>query len=473
MKLSDFPKDKITGTTVKDYFEGKFLLWCKYHAPEKEEDPKSEFMNLLARLGSKHEETVVRKHFPGLKRLEVYTTEQVLTELKKGEKAFTNLPVFSIIEQFMGFPDLLVKKKGESTLGDFYYVVKEIKSRRNLAKSHIMQAAFYNYVLGQLQGYTPEEFYLINRDDEEFAFDYSHYKPKLMEALEEIKEIIKGKKIPPAIDTGYPWKNYAEKLARKKKDITLVQGITESSRDAYFQAGYKTINSIVLASAEDLMKIKGVGLKTAEKVKRSAKAWKTGKPVIFGKPTFKPAGVEIFFDLETAAPDEELGVTESVNYLFGMLVRNDKEVYVPIVAKDLKSEKKAFREFLKFLSQFDDYVLYIYSGYEIKHLERLFKACRTPKQVQEKILGSIVDLLKVVTSSVVFPTLRNGLKDVAKYLGFKWRHDDVTGSESMAMYLEYVNTGDTKILQKIIDYNEDDVVATRVVRDWLGKVNKG
>jgi len=24
MKLSDHPKDKITGTTVKDYFEGKY-----------------------------------------------------------------------------------------------------------------------------------------------------------------------------------------------------------------------------------------------------------------------------------------------------------------------------------------------------------------------------------------------------------------------------------------------------------------
>jgi len=470
MKLSDFPKTKITGTTVKDYFEGKFLLWCKYHAPEKEQDPKSEYMDLLADIGKKHEGKVIKKHFPGLKRLEVYTTDQVLNELKKGGKAFTNLPVFSILEQFFGFPDLLVKKKGESKLGDFHYVVKEIKSAKNLRKGHIMQTAFYNYVLGQLQGYAPEEFYLINRDDEEFAFDYSHYKHQLMEALDEIKEIIVGKKILPAIGTGYPWSEYAEKLARRKKDITLVQGITETNREAYYHAGYKTISSIDRASLNDLTKIKGIGLKTAEKVKRSAKAWKTGKPVIFGKPTFKPAAVEIFFDLETAAPDEELGVTEAVNYLFGMLVRNDKEVFVPIVAKDLKSEKKVFREFLKFLSQFDDYVLYIYTSYEIGHLERLFKACRTPKKVQDQILGSIVDLHKVVTSSVVFPTLNNGLKGIAKYLGCKWRHDDVTGSESMAMYLEYVNTGDKKILQKIIDYNEDDVVATRVVRDWLGKI---
>jgi uncharacterized protein len=189
MRLSDFPKTKITGTTVKNYFEGKFLLWCNYHAPEKEQDPESEYMNLLANIGIKHEETIIKKHFPSLKRLKIYNTEQILKELKKGAKAFTNIPIFSILENYMGLPDLLVKKQGKSKLGDFHYIVKEIKSAKNLKKCHIMQTAFYNYVIGQLQGVTPKEFYLINKEDEEFAYDYSHYKHQLMEALEEIKRL--------------------------------------------------------------------------------------------------------------------------------------------------------------------------------------------------------------------------------------------------------------------------------------------
>src|SRR3989344_3106534 len=141
MKLSDFPKDKITGTTVKDYFEGKFLLWCKYHAPEKEQDPKSEYMDLLATIGKKHEGKVIQKNFPGLTKVEIHTTDQALQELQKGEKAFTNLPVFSILEHYMGYPDLLVKQKGESKLGNYHYVVKEIKSAKNLREGHIMQTA--------------------------------------------------------------------------------------------------------------------------------------------------------------------------------------------------------------------------------------------------------------------------------------------------------------------------------------------
>jgi uncharacterized protein len=257
-------------------------------------------------------------------------------------------------------------------------------------------------------------------------------------------------------------------LARHRKDITLIQGVTETNRDRFSE--YKTIDSIVRASVDDLMKIKGVGSRTALKIKRSASAWITGKPITFGKPSFKPIAVEIFFDFETAMPDEELGVVEPVNYLFGMLVRNGNEKFVPIVAKDLKGEKKALKEFIKYLSDFNDYVLYTYTSYEEKQLEKMFKDYKIPKKVQEKILSSIVDLHKLVVGNVMFPTLNNGLKDIAKYLGFKWRHADVTGSESMAMYLEYLEKKDKKILNKIIDYNEDDVIATRVIKDWLMKI---
>jgi predicted RecB family nuclease len=40
------------------------------------------------------------------------------------------------------------------------------------------------------------------------------------------------------------------------------------------------------------------------------------------------------------------------------------------------------------------------------------------------------------------------------------------------MYLEYVQDpeGKEKEFQKVIDYNEDDCIATRVIKDWLADV---
>ena len=73
---------------------------------------------------------------------------------------------------------------------------------------------------------------------------------------------------------------------------------------------------------------------------------------------------------------------------------------------------------------------------------------------------------------IIVPTYSNSIKVVAPWLGFKWRQDDVTGTNSMTLYYDYLKTKDSKLLQKILDYNEDDVLAMKVVREWLRKKYK-
>ena len=71
-----------------------------------------------------------------------------------------------------------------------------------------------------------------------------------------------------------------------------------------------------------------------------------------------------------------------------------------------------------------------------------------------------------------FATIGTGLKKIAPYLGFTWRQDDVNATESIRMYFDYVKDPIlNKInLQKITDYNEDDCIATRVIKDWLESI---
>ena len=68
-----------------------------------------------------------------------------------------------------------------SIFGNYHYIVKEIKLARNIQNAHIFQAAFYNYLLGKIQGYTPNSFYLINRDLEETeqVYDETELRKKL------------------------------------------------------------------------------------------------------------------------------------------------------------------------------------------------------------------------------------------------------------------------------------------------------
>lgn len=61
---------------------------------------------------------------------------------------------------------------------------------------------------------------------------------------------------------------------------------------------------------------------------------------------------------------------------------------------------------------------------------------------------------------------RVGLKIVAALAGFTWRDDDPDGAQSMVWY-EQAFAGDQQARQRLLTYNEDDVRATRTLRNWM------
>ena len=132
-------------------------------------------------------------------------------------------------------------------------------------------------------------------------------------------------------------------------------------------------------------------------------------------------------------------------------------------------KKKMLLEFLEFIKKQNDYVIYHYAPYEKTHLTTMMKKYEIDEATKKTVLDYLIDVHKVARNSVAFPTYGNGLKQIAPYIGFRWRHKDVSATESISMYLDYVdNSEEGKVkFQKIIDYNEDDCIATRVIKDWL------
>ena len=59
-----------------------------------------------------------------------------------------------------------------------------------------------------------------------------------------------------------------------------------------------------------------------------------------------------------------------------------------------------------------------------------------------------------------------GLKALAARAGFSWRDEDPSGEASMAWFEEAAG-GDLAARQRLLAYNEDDVLATRALREWL------
>jgi predicted RecB family nuclease len=59
------------------------------------------------------------------------------------------------------------------------------------------------------------------------------------------------------------------------------------------------------------------------------------------------------------------------------------------------------------------------------------------------------------------------IKTLAKFLGFSWRDTHPSGTASIVWFDRWIQTGDAAVKQQILDYNEDDCVATRVVLDGI------
>jgi uncharacterized protein len=84
-----------------------------------------------------------------------------------------------------------------------------------------------------------------------------------------------------------------------------------------------------------------------------------------------------------------------------------------------------------------------------------------------------VDLyLDVVKSRTEWPVNHYSIKTLATFLGFKWRDREPSGAASIEWYHRWVETGDAAIRRRILDYNEDDCVAMRVLLDAVKKLSQ-
>ena len=79
-----------------------------------------------------------------------------------------------------------------------------------------------------------------------------------------------------------------------------------------------------------------------------------------------------------------------------------------------------------------------------------------------------VDLYSdVVTKMTEWPTRDYSIKTLATYLGFTWRDQYPSGAASIEWFDQWAVAGDMAVKQRILDYNEDDCRATRVLLDGI------
>ena len=120
-----------------------------------------------------------------------------------------------------------------------------------------------------------------------------------------------------------------------------------------------------------------------------------------------------------------------------------------------------------------DLLVFHYSDYETVHLRRLADRSGHPELLAacELIKDHFVDLFGYVRDNYVGVD-GLGLKVVAsRGAGFSWRDEEPGGLASQSWFTEAVDGASAELrdaaMERVLNYNEDDVLATLAVRRWL------
>jgi predicted RecB family nuclease len=273
------------------------------------------------------------------------------------------------------------------------------------------------------------------------------------------------------------WHSACLKDLDQAKDLTLLPELGRAKRDVLIEE-FATIEHLAGANVEAYVQGKktvfpGIGPDTLRKFRARAElvTSESGKPYLTKPVSFPTADIELFFDIEVDPMRDHC-------YLHGFVERRNgvatSERYFAFLTEDTSSaeEERAFREAWYFIQERQPCTIYYYSKYERtiwRKLQEKYPPTCSAEEI-EKLFDptTSIDLyFDVVKKATEWPTRDHSIKTLAKYLGFNWRDSHPSGAASIEWFDRWITTGDDEIKQRILNYNEDDCIATRVLLDGI------
>ena len=195
-------------------------------------------------------------------------------------------------------------------------------------------------------------------------------------------------------------------------------------------------------------------------------------PISRVRSTGRSGHVELFFDIETD-PMRDLC------YLHGFVIRervaatgeqsDSRESSLPIFQRG--AERDAFAAAMALFRRHPDALVVHYSQVRAHRIPQARRAnIRMSPRRRRSTRCSCSRARSTCTCDVVktgseWPTHDFSIKSLAKHCGFHWRDADPSGASSIEWFDQWAKTGDPRLRQRLLDYNEDDCRAMRVVLD--------
>jgi predicted RecB family nuclease len=464
-------------------------IYLRYRGePEAEPGPYDE---LLLKLGERHE----KDHLASLGEVEDLSSvdfhERVRRTrdlIRKGAPIIYQ-PAFGVGTRFggvrmrvAGAPDFMIRK-GSS------YLIRDCKiSRRINEKDHpeiLRQLALYGWLYEQTTGQKIAGLEVLSGAGEIVPIPYDAGEVALG-TLSEIGEIQRQSEAPydpvgwskcqPCGFFQQCWKR-----AEDANDLALVPEVDTGLVRVLRGSGIRTIRQLAALDETYLSQVKRprgarmqrVGRKAAF-IMRQAVALEKKRELIIGKLELPSTKNFAIFDIEGLPP--HLDETDKI-YLWGLQVFGESPSgFIPAVSGFTRDGDR--QGWFKFLDNcaglFADYgnlPLVHWSGYERGKVKAYIERYGDPGGTAKRVMGNLLDLLKVTKEAIILPDYSYGLKRVERQAGFKRTLPEGSGDWAMAKYIEATETGDSderrKVMNEILHYNREDLEATWAVLQWL------
>lgn len=460
-------------------------------------DEVSPFVQLLWDRGAVHEQNIIRTTGTPFLDLSGYEREEkerrTLEAMDRGEPLIYSGRISA--DNLLGVPDLLRKELGGYVAGDIKSGAGEEgagdEEDGKPKKSYAMQLALYTDILERLGRSAGRRGFIWDIRGEEVLYDLTELqgvkKPKALwddyqECLVQAQAITNRTiETLPAYSSGNckncVWYSSCIKALEASNDLTLIPELGRSLRDTLIDR-IGTIRELAEIEPDGFIEKKktvfaGIGPDRLRKFHSRAQllTTKDAKPYLRAPVRLPVADRELFFDIE-------VNPMRDVCYLHGFVERqggnNDKEHFVSFFADDATqgAEERAFALSWAYMQASQPCAIYYYSKYErtlYRKLQARYPHVCTAAEIEDMFdPARSVDLyFDVVLKATEWPTRDFSIKTLAKFLGFTWRDKHPSGAASIEWFNSWIETGDVDIRQRILDYNEDDCRATRVLLDGI------
>ena len=403
---------------------------------------------------------------------------------EKGAKGVIGIKIRDKLKKDLNIeinPSLLIRTNGDSIWGKYKYLPAVSKLGHRTTREHQIDLAICSIFIERFQKAKVDYGLIIssnkNKIYTEKFFLNKKFREKALNLFVELNESLKNK-IPDITENRKKcsicsWKQFCDKEAESNGLLTDIDGIGTKTAQSLKNVGITDIKQLAYCHKSKLKNKLSIydenDFKKINQLINQAKSYLSGIPIhlksnkdLLDLSSKLNEGFYVF--------DIESNPNENHDFLYGLLFveniydQNRNFVYKPIL--NLISKNKCNLEIFKQLNLRSNWPILHFGETEKITLIKMAKNINLTKFEIDSLESRFIDLHLLIRNSWILPVKNYSLKTIANWVGFDWSQKNISGSKALYWWIQYRNTNEKFFLEKIINYNKDDCLATLEIIKW-------